>query len=116
MSLLTLLWPHGLMLLWLQDACLVAAGVVAFRWMVYVVSLRRQVLGANRTMAILVCGLLVMIFNPWTYAATSFDIHIETYASPFISLPHSNSADIEMVGLGFGSAESYSWEMSLHFG
>ena len=84
LSLVTIVWPHGLMLLWAQDAALVAAEFVAFSWMTRIVNLHRQSLGRARMAVILGGGLLVMILNPWTYSAISFDVHIETFACPFV--------------------------------
>jgi hypothetical protein len=86
MSVLDLIWPHDLWYLWLQDAAMVAAELVAFIWIFRVVSRRRDRLSRGWAAALIGLGGLLLIANPWTYWATSWDIHLETYACPFILL------------------------------
>jgi hypothetical protein len=82
-SLLDLPWPHGLILLWAQDAAL-AAEIVAFAWIRHIVRDHRPAIGRNLAVALLIAGLMVLVLDPWTYWASSFDIHLEAFACPFV--------------------------------
>ncbi|HEX3793726.1 MAG TPA: DUF2079 domain-containing protein [Acidimicrobiales bacterium] len=83
LSLLNWLWPHGLIMLWAQDAALVVAEMIAFAWMVHLVRTHPRSLDTGRGNTVLVCGLAVLVLNPWTYWSMSFDLHIEPLAIPF---------------------------------
>jgi hypothetical protein len=86
LSISVLLWPHALILMWVQDLAMVAAEVVALRWVYTVLSERRpdQFIYRWWPQAVLALVGLALVLNPWTYEALSFDIHIETFACPFI--------------------------------
>ena len=97
LSLVSLMPPHGLMVMWLQDAAMVAAEVVAFLWIRHVVMglVHRPAGGdgADGTDALpapwwpallLALGCFVLVANPWTYWALSWDIHLEPFAAPFV--------------------------------
>lgn len=84
LSLLYWVWPHAIDLLIVQDAALAGAGLVAYRW-----SLEHMQLHApNRRFAIVVGGCVgaVLVLNPWTYWAASYDYHSEPLATLFILL------------------------------
>jgi len=84
-SLIDLVPPHGLMVLWAQDAALVAAEVVAFRWIVKVVDdVRLRATARWWPTALGAAGLLILVANPWTYWSLSWDLHTEIFACPFI--------------------------------
>ena len=86
LSLFVLLWPHALILMWVQDLAMVAAEVIALHWVYTVLSERRldQFVYRWWPQAVLALVGLALVANPWTYEALSFDIHIETFACPFI--------------------------------
>jgi hypothetical protein len=71
------LWPHPESLLWIQNATLVAAEAVALVWMCDIAAARGK--GSPRASVALVgIGLILMIGNPWTAWALSFDFHAES--------------------------------------
>lgn len=80
LSLVGLVFPSGLALLWLQDLALVAANVVCYRWVreALVVELGGSP-GLRRALSGLT--LLLLIANPWQYWAVSFDWHLEPFAT-----------------------------------
>jgi uncharacterized membrane protein len=84
LSLLYWVWPHAIDLLIVQDAALAGAGLVAYRW-----SLEHLQLHApTRRFAVIVgaCVGAVLMLNPWTYWAASYDYHSEPLAALFILL------------------------------
>ncbi len=83
-SLVDLVWPHDLLILWLQDAALVIGEIIAFHWMWHVISRARSRLAPWWPAALAGVGLVLLISNPWNYWSTSFDIHAEPFATPFI--------------------------------
>lgn len=85
LALLDLVPPRGIWVLWAQDAALVAAEVVAFAWMRHLVMERRpEEPGPWWPVAVLGLGCLVLVANPWTYWAASWDLHSEPFAAPFV--------------------------------
>jgi Predicted membrane protein (DUF2079) len=76
------IWPQGVVLLWLQDIAVVAAEAVAFLWLRQVAE-RLYPRGATWLTA---TGLLLLVANPWTWWALSWDFHSETTAMPFAVL------------------------------
>jgi hypothetical protein len=77
------LWPHDVMLLWLQDISVAGAEVLAFRWICEIAGGRRR----ERDAAWLAtAGLGLLAANPWMWWAVSFDFHMETLAMPFAVL------------------------------
>jgi hypothetical protein len=88
MSVFDLVWPHGLWFLWLQDAAMVAGEVIAFQWMWRVIAKARNDrpggLAWPWPMVLVGVGGLLLVANPWTYWAISWDVHLECYACPFI--------------------------------
>ncbi|MEI8050613.1 MAG: DUF2079 domain-containing protein [Actinomycetes bacterium] len=82
---LDLLWPHGLLMFWAQDASVVAAEIVTFRWISKVISdLPRRSISDRLPTVLGGLGLVVMVANPWIYWSLSWDIHPEAFALPFI--------------------------------
>jgi Predicted membrane protein (DUF2079) len=76
-------WPHDLVLLWLQDAGVVAAEALAFGWLCQLAGRWRP----GRDAVLLACtGLILLAANPWTWWAVSFDFHEECIALPFAVL------------------------------
>lgn len=92
-------WPHDVMLLWAQDAGVVAAEALAFGWLCELAGhrisgqqrssgqQRRAPATAGRDAALLAgTGLVLLAANPWIWWAISFDYHEECLAIPFAVL------------------------------
>ena len=92
-ALLYLVYPHGVLLLWLQDIAGVAAEVAVLRW-VYCILSRRLGEGEPRVRrmaaAILCVVTLLMILNPWFYIACLFEFHLLAFAALFLVCTLSN--------------------------
>ena len=83
LALLYWVWPHGVTLLWLQDLCVVGAEAVAFTWLCELAG-RRQ---PGKDAAWLAgAGLVLLVANPWTWWAVSYDFHIQMVAILFAAL------------------------------
>jgi hypothetical protein len=83
MALLYWVWPHSVVLLWLQDISVVLAEAVAFLWLCELAARWRP--GAHAAWLAGV-GLLLLVINPWTWWTLSWDFHSETTAMPFTVL------------------------------
>src|SRR5215467_4486232 len=85
LSLLYYLWPHSDLLVWLQDACIAAAEVVAFTWLCEIALTQRlaKIIDARWLAA---AGLTLLAIDPWTWWAISFDFHSESLAVLFTVL------------------------------
>jgi Predicted membrane protein (DUF2079) len=84
------LFPHGILLMWIQDAAGVGAGLVAVWWVIEILE-RRLTQGRGaltpRTASLIVASTLVMLLvNPWLYQGSSFDFHLEAVAALFLVL------------------------------
>jgi hypothetical protein len=84
LSLLYWVWPHSIDLLIVQDAALAGAGLVAFRWVLE----HLEIHAPNRRFALAVSGfvLVILVLQPWTYWAASYDYHSEPLATFFLLL------------------------------
>jgi hypothetical protein len=77
------LWPHDMLLLWLQDFGVVAAEAAAFTWICEVAGDRCR----ERDAAWLAgMGLVLLVANPWMWWAVSFDVHMENLIVLFVVL------------------------------
>ncbi len=77
------LWPHDMLLLWLQDIGVAGAEVVAFTWICEVASDRHR----ERDAAWLAgAGLVLLVANPWIWWAISFDVHMQPLVITFVVL------------------------------
>ncbi len=92
-ALLYRVYPHGVLLLWLQDIAGVVAEAVVLRWMYWILS-RRCGEGERRirmTVAGALCVLtLLMLLNPWFYIACLFEFHLLAFAALFLVCVLSN--------------------------
>lgn len=79
LALLGVVWPHGPSLLWLQDASLVGAELVAWRWMREATVAR----AGRHGHSIAIVGLVLLLANPWAWFSISFDFHVELVAVIF---------------------------------
>jgi hypothetical protein len=83
LALLYWVWPHSVILLWVQDIAVVGAEAVAFRWLGELAARRRPGPEAGWLAC---CGLLLLVANPWIWWTISWDFHSETIAMPFAVL------------------------------
>ena len=82
LSLLRWLSPQPIILLWLQDAAIVASEVVTLLWVSAILSDRLAAL--RNTVGIV--ALIALVANPWWYEAASFDVHMPPLGLPFVIL------------------------------
>jgi hypothetical protein len=82
LALLYWVFPHGVLLLWLQDLGVVGAELVAFGWLCDLAGRRESRDGPW----LAVTGLVLLAVNPWSWWAVSFDFHAECLAIAFIAL------------------------------
>jgi hypothetical protein len=82
-ALLYWVFPHGVLLLWLQDAGVVGAEFVAFLWLCELAQRYRPGRDAQWLSA---AGLVLLAVNPWSWWSVSFDFHAECLAILFIAL------------------------------
>jgi Predicted membrane protein (DUF2079) len=76
-------WPHGVLLLWMQDVGVTVAEAVIFTWLCELAGRHRP----GRDAAWLAgAGLVLLLANPWMWWAVTFDFHIESLAVPFAAL------------------------------
>ncbi len=77
--------PTGLFVLFSGVAAAVAAEIVAFKWICRIVTLKDSEFDQPWKPPMLCClGLFVLVVNPWTLWAVSFDFHIELFGAAFI--------------------------------
>jgi hypothetical protein len=76
-------WPHPVVLLWLQDVCVVGAEAVAFTWLC---ELAQRARSGAYAKGLAIVGLFLLVANPWTWWTVSWDFHTETLAMPFAVL------------------------------
>ena len=83
LTLLYWAWPHAVILLWLQDVCVVGAEAVAFTWLC---ELAQKYRPGKDAALLAAAGLVLLAANPWTWWAITFDFHGESLAVPFVAL------------------------------
>jgi hypothetical protein len=81
LALLYWAWPHGVTLLWAQDACVIGAEMVAFGW---ICDIARRNGASSRWLA--AAGLVLLVVSPWSWWSVSFDFHAECVAVLFLAL------------------------------
>lgn len=80
-------WPHAVTMLWIQDIATVGAEAVAFVWLCDFAAAGHARSRPNRMPELLVVvGLILLVANPWTYWALSYDFHFETVGILFVLL------------------------------
>lgn len=75
--------PGGVGLLWVQDAGVVGAELVAFVWGC---ELARKYAPERDAVWLAAAGLVLLVVNPWSWWSVSFDFHAECLAVLFIAL------------------------------
>jgi hypothetical protein len=81
-GLLGSVWPHPVVLLWMQDIAVVATELVALLWIGRICAER---VGGSRQRVALI-ALVACVANAWWWEATIFDVHFETFGMPFVLL------------------------------
>ena len=81
-GLLGSVWPHPIVLLWMQDVAVVATELVALLWIGRICAER---VGDRRQQVALI-ALVATVANAWWWEATIFDVHFETFGMPFALL------------------------------
>jgi hypothetical protein len=85
MALLWFVYPHGIVLLWVQDLAIAGATLVAFFWSCEI--LERHWSGGRGGIRGVALGSLVVLFaNPWTWWSASFDFHLQALATLIVLL------------------------------
>jgi hypothetical protein len=78
------LFPHVVVLKWMQDLALCGAQAIAFMWICDLVAARRRSNSSSTGLWLIVFGFVLLVANPWFLWSASFDIHSETFAAPFV--------------------------------
>ena len=81
-GLLGSVWPHPIVLLWMQDIAVVATELVALLWISRICAER---VGERRQQVALI-ALVATVANVWWWEATIFDVHFETFGMPLALL------------------------------
>lgn len=82
LALLGVVFPHGPVLLYVQDVALVVAELVAWQWIATTVAMK----SSSRASILPIAGLIVLLGNPWAWWVVSFDVHMEVIGLPFVML------------------------------
>jgi hypothetical protein len=83
LALLYWIWPHDLMLQWIQDFAVVTAEMAAFTWICELAS--RPRLNGHATW-LAVVGLVLLAANTWTWQVVAWDYHTEALAVALLVL------------------------------
>ncbi len=84
LALLYFVYPHGMTLLIVQDVATVGAEAAAFGLIRDIV--KNQPEGLRQSLWwVQWLGLLLLVFNPWVYAANIFDFHFHTLEAFFVT-------------------------------
>jgi uncharacterized membrane protein len=86
LAILYRLYPHPVDLLWLQDAVVAITEVVAFCWVLEILSRSgSRVSERNRSM-LAAATVAVLVLNPWCYETVAYDFHFEVLVALFAVL------------------------------
>lgn len=87
LAVLTSLYPHGVVLLLVQDLAIVGAEVVALRWIAEALEGSDLAVSQPRlARSLFGLGLVLLVADPWIYWSSASDFHIEALAVLFILL------------------------------
>jgi uncharacterized membrane protein len=89
-ALIYLIYPHGSVLLWLQDLAGVGAEIATIWWIAEIV-VRRRGLQVARAVgwagpALVIGAVVLLVADPWFYTACLFDFHLNAFAALFLVL------------------------------
>ena len=77
------IWPHDVVLLWLQDIGIVVAEAVTFGWMCELAGRSGR---GREAVWLAAAGLGLLVLSPWIWWSASFDFHLESIGLPFAVL------------------------------
>jgi hypothetical protein len=86
LALLGRVYPHPVMLLWVQDMVVVATELVTFRWILDAIGRSRGRIPAWSGPLLGVGAAGALVANPWIYDTIAFDFHFEPIAALFCVL------------------------------
>jgi uncharacterized membrane protein len=86
LSLLAQVYPHPVVLLWVQDAAVVITEFVAFGWIREVIGTARGQIATRAGPWLALGAAVVFVVNPWVYETISYDFHFEPIAALFCVL------------------------------
>lgn len=70
------LWPNLVMVKWFQDMSLIGAQVIGWLWICDIAAHReRRGLERRAVLGLVGAAIVLLVFNPWTLWASSFDLH-----------------------------------------
>ncbi len=84
LALIHLVFPHPIVLLWLQDLAVAASGFVVFLWIVDYLEARKVRWSVSVGVALAV--LAVLVANPGVYQTLLYDFHLEPISTVFVLL------------------------------
>ena len=84
LALLHLVYPHPIVLLWVQDGAIAATGFVVYLWIIEY--LERWRVSWTTSAGIASVVLLALIANPAVYQTVLFDFHLEPVSTLFVVL------------------------------
>ena len=86
LALLSLIDPHPVVLLWVQDIAVVLTELVAFSWILKVVEKQGSRITPRTGCLLAVGAAAVLVVNPWVYETVAYDFHFEPIAALFCVL------------------------------
>ena len=86
LALLSLIDPHPVVLLWVQDIAVVLTELVAFTWIMKVVERQTGRITQATGCLLAVGAAVVLVVNPWVYETVAYDFHFEPIAALFCVL------------------------------
>ena len=86
LSVLCALYPHPVVLLWVQDVVVVVTELVAVGWILEIVGRRRDRVPPATASLLALGGVVALVADPWVYETIAFDFHFEVLAALFALL------------------------------
>lgn len=83
LALLYYIFPHGIVLLWLQNAGTSITSFLAYLWFCAIIRKRTSVLETKHYVLVLFL-LALLILNPWNYWSNAYDFHFQSISSAFM--------------------------------
>jgi len=86
LSVLCAVYPHPVVLLWVQDVVVVASELVALGWILEIIGRRRDRVSPRAARFVAVGAVVALVADPWVYETIAFDFHFEALAALFALL------------------------------
>jgi hypothetical protein len=80
------IYPHPIVLLWLQAVVVVLTGVVTFHWVLDVLRVRSPRVSERTAVLLAMAVPVVLVLDPWAYETIAFDFHTHVFAAFFLVL------------------------------